>query len=129
MAATPLSAMRQKCLDCSDTVKMVAYCTLDGIHSNACPLWPYRFGVRPQSAAAKYGVALITPKLMPTCGTPIENLPNPAEYGKLMEIEAERMGLKRPKRRKLSTERQIEAADRLRRARLPKRGGSDEDKP
>ena len=42
---TPMKAIRQKCLDCSGwSVKEVAECPV-----KLCPLWPFRFGKKPES--------------------------------------------------------------------------------
>lgn len=44
---SPLKAIRLKCLDCSaDSAKEVQLCPIED-----CPLWPYRFGKRPGTAA------------------------------------------------------------------------------
>lgn len=40
-----VKAIRKKCLDCSTTSQEVRLCTID-----KCPLWPYRFGVTPDTA-------------------------------------------------------------------------------
>lgn len=51
---TPIKAIRAKCLDCSgDSPKKVKLC-----HIPECALYPYRFGVRPDTAAKKFGKAL-----------------------------------------------------------------------
>jgi len=45
-APVPLKAIRLKCLDCScGSVKEVRLCPVFD-----CPLWKYRFGVRPSTA-------------------------------------------------------------------------------
>jgi len=49
MTEYPLKAIRLKCLDCCGSSKAVRFCTLDGIHSTKCPLWPFRFGKRPST--------------------------------------------------------------------------------
>jgi hypothetical protein len=72
---SPLQVIRQKCLDCSGTTKTVKYCTCDGINSLKCPLWTYRFGIRPASAATKYGKQFVTPGELPDSNTNIEDLP------------------------------------------------------
>lgn len=77
---TPLASIRQSCLDCSETRKMVMWCPCDGVHSTWCPSWPYRFGMRPETARKKYGRRLLTPELMPDANIHIDDLPaNPAE--------------------------------------------------
>jgi len=51
---TPIKAIRAKCLDCCcGSAKAVKFCTCDGKRSTACPLWPYRLGMRPATAARK----------------------------------------------------------------------------
>ena len=60
-----LRAIRRHCLDCADgNAKYVLWCTQDGLHAGLCPLWPYRLGVRPATAYAKFP-ALLMPELMP----------------------------------------------------------------
>lgn len=53
-----VKAIRRKCLDCSTTAKEVRLCSI-----NKCPLWPYRFGVMPDTAiknlAKNYTVELL----------------------------------------------------------------------
>lgn len=70
---TPVVAIRQKCLDCSESFKSVKYCPSDGIHSKECPLWLYRFGSRPASAAKKYGKKFVTPADMPEANTSLDD--------------------------------------------------------
>ena len=70
----PLKAIRAKCLDCCcGSVKSVRYCPCDGTHSTWCPLWPYRFGMRPATAAAKYGRRFLAPELMPDSSVALED--------------------------------------------------------
>jgi hypothetical protein len=72
----PLKAIRKHCLDCcGDNSKAVMWCGNDGIHSTRCDLWPYRFGIRPESARQRYGVRLVTPGLMPDANTNLDDLP------------------------------------------------------
>ena len=47
----PLKAIRATCMECAGTAKAVAYCTCDGLNSTKCQLWPYRFGIRPETTA------------------------------------------------------------------------------
>ena len=43
---TPMKAIRAKCLDCSaGSTKEVERCLVE-----SCPLFPYRFGMRPETA-------------------------------------------------------------------------------
>ena len=74
---TPTKAIREKCLECcSGNRKYVGYCTLDGLNSQpACPLWPHRFGMRPKSAAKRYGPQFLDPKRMPGPNEPLDKLP------------------------------------------------------
>lgn len=47
--ATPMSAIRQKCLDCcAGSAKEVETCTV-----TTCPLWTRRFGVRRETAHSR----------------------------------------------------------------------------
>jgi hypothetical protein len=55
--------------------KAVAYCPCDGVDSSRCPLWPYRFGVRPETAAAKHGRQSVMPKEMPPSEVNLDELP------------------------------------------------------
>jgi hypothetical protein len=61
----PLKAIREHCLDCSQSYKDITWCPCDGIHSTWCSLWPYRFGIRPKTAKRRYGNQLLTPEEMP----------------------------------------------------------------
>jgi hypothetical protein len=73
---SPLRAIRRHCLDCAEgNAKYVLWCTQDGLHSSRCPLWPYRLGVRPATAHAKFP-ALVTPELMPPASANLEALPD-----------------------------------------------------
>ena len=81
----PLKAIRQNCLDCSETVKYITYCPCDGLHSTLCALWPFRFGKRPATVRKKWR-ALMTPDLMPDASVPVEDLPkNPADWCRKVE--------------------------------------------
>ena len=51
------------------------WCGNDGIHSTRCDLWPYRFGIRPESARQRYGARLVTPELMPDANANLDDLP------------------------------------------------------
>ena len=43
---TPMKAIRAKCLDCSGgSTKEAQHCLVE-----SCPLFPYRFGMRPETA-------------------------------------------------------------------------------
>jgi len=62
---TRAKAIRLKCLDCSGSTKNVKWCTLDGVNSTRCPLWPYRFGCGPEATARRYGQEFVTPGALP----------------------------------------------------------------
>ena len=64
---SPLRAIRLNCLDCCNgSSSVVKYCTNDGVNSTRCPVWPFRFGKRPKTAAQKYGDWLLDPRQMPS---------------------------------------------------------------
>jgi hypothetical protein len=69
-----IKAIRAKCLDCSQTRKAVMFCPCDGTHGTACPLWRYRFGVRPGTAARRYGRRFLIPEQMPAADAALESL-------------------------------------------------------
>ena len=71
----PLRSIRAKCLDCSGSAKGVMWCPCDGVHSTRCPLWPFRFGKRPETAKKRYGDQLLTPELMPNADVCLEDTP------------------------------------------------------
>jgi len=71
----PLKAIRAKCLACIGTHKGVRYCPGDGVHSTRCELWPFRFGIRPTTAAKKHGQQFVTPRDMPEADISVEDLP------------------------------------------------------
>ncbi|MHC4405914.1 MAG: hypothetical protein ACYTG0_40245 [Planctomycetota bacterium] len=89
---TPVKAIREYCLDCSATSKGVMWCSCDGKHSTWCPLWPYRFGMRPETARQKYGDQLLDPEQMPDANKPLEELPVSPSRGR----QAERRGKQDP---------------------------------
>jgi len=71
---SPTNAMRKKCLDCcGGDVKYIKFCTLDGVHGDACQLWPFRFGMTPAAAARKHGERFVTPEQMPGGDVPLED--------------------------------------------------------
>ncbi len=48
---TPLKAIRKHCLGCcGGRPKEVRYCPLTD-----CPIWPFRFGRKPDAAARRFG--------------------------------------------------------------------------
>jgi hypothetical protein len=72
----PFKAIRKHCLDCcGGNAKAVMWCGCDGVQATRCHLWPYRFGVRPESARQRYGERLVTPELMPDADTNLDDLP------------------------------------------------------
>ena len=69
----PLQAIRATCLDCCcGSVKYVRFCPCDGQHGSECPLWLYRFGMRPATAARKCGERFLDPAQMPDADVPLE---------------------------------------------------------
>ena len=69
-------AVRAKCIDCAGgSWKYVKYCPSDGLNSLACPLWPFRFGVRPETARKRYGPEFLDPATMPDGSTNLDDLP------------------------------------------------------
>jgi len=68
-------AVRKKCLDCAaGSQKYIRFCPSDGLHSRRCPLWPFRFGVRPETARKRYGANLLDPEAMPDASTNLDDL-------------------------------------------------------
>lgn len=77
---TQLKAIRAKCKECSGgSPKAVKYCPMDGVNSARCPLWPFRFGVGPRTAAKKYGREFLDPKAMPEPAIALESITQDAE--------------------------------------------------
>lgn len=70
-----LRLVRAKCLDCSESAKYVTWCPEDGIHSNRCELWPFRFGTTPDTIKRRYGPGLVTPSMMPSADVNLDDLP------------------------------------------------------
>ena len=70
MIKSPIKSIRDKCLDCSSgSTKTIKYCTV-----YTCPLWKYRFGMRPETAKNNYGKKYLKPELMPEADIPIDDL-------------------------------------------------------
>ena len=66
----PLVAVRKHCLDCSGgLIKYRKWCPCTD-----CPLWPYRFGMRPKTAKRRYGSEIMDPKRMPPASVCLDNL-------------------------------------------------------
>ncbi len=75
ITATPLQAIRRKCIDCSGGCKKyIRYCPCDGIHSSRCEHWPYRFGLRPETASKRHGEQFVTPEMMPESDVNLEDI-------------------------------------------------------
>ena len=78
---SPLRAIKQFCQKCSGGFKGAAWCTSTGLDGTLCPLWPFRFGYRPATAAAKFGSHVVDPGAMPTNEVSLDNLPaNPRKW-------------------------------------------------
>jgi hypothetical protein len=72
--ATPLAAIRSKCLDCCcGSYKTVRFCTADGINSTRCALWPFRLGRRPSTIARGPLAKFLDPKQMPDASVALED--------------------------------------------------------
>ena len=77
---TPIAAIRANCLECGGgSFKAVLWCPCDGVHSTRCHVWPFRFGSRPETVAARFGPALVTPGNMPGAEVCEDDLPNGME--------------------------------------------------
>jgi len=72
-ATSPLAAVRAKCLDCGGSFKAVKFCTLDGLNSTRCPLWPFRFGRRPATVRKGPLARFLDPAAMPDAGAALED--------------------------------------------------------
>ena len=70
-----IRAIRLNCLECAGNSKGVRYCTRDGIHSTRCELWPFRFGMWPETARKRCGRQYLDPKQMPETEEALEELP------------------------------------------------------
>ena len=71
---TQLKAIRAKCLVCSGTWKAVKWCTMDGVNSTRCELWPFRFGVSSKTARKHIGPQFLDPHAMPSAQSSLESL-------------------------------------------------------
>ena len=68
-------AVRAKCIDCAGrSRKCVRFCPSDGVNSPACPLWLFRFGIRPETARKRYGADFLDPTAMPDVSTNLDDL-------------------------------------------------------
>ena len=71
----PLNAIRKHCLDCAGlSSTYVKWCPCDGRHADRCELWPYRFGIRPETARKRYGDEFVDPERMPQAIVPLEEV-------------------------------------------------------
>jgi hypothetical protein len=69
-----LHAIRRKCADCTcSSRKNIKYCPCDGLHSTACPLWPFRFGRRPATIRRGPLARFLDPGRMPGADAPLES--------------------------------------------------------
>jgi hypothetical protein len=69
-------AVRAKCIDCAGgSRKYVKFCPGDGLHALRCALWPFRFGLRPETARKRYGADLLDPQAMPDASVNLDDLP------------------------------------------------------
>ena len=48
---TPMKAIRDKCIECSGTWKVISLCDIIG-----CPLWAYRMGTKPRESAMQVAI-------------------------------------------------------------------------
>jgi hypothetical protein len=113
---SPMKAIRATCLDCcGGSPKSVTWCTLDGLHSTRCGLWPFRFGMRPETFAERFGPALVTPSMMPPANVNEDSLPLGLEEA--AKYLADLNGTTVPARKPLTAV-QAAGAERLRQARL-----------
>ena len=75
MERHPLKAIRAYCIDCSGgSSKYIKWCTCDGLHSTYCPLWPFRFGMLPDTALKRHGEQLLDPHQMPDADIDLDDL-------------------------------------------------------
>jgi len=106
-------AVRRHCLDCSaGSPKYVTWCPCDGVHSTSCDLWPFRFGLRPETAKRRYGAQLLTPELMPPADVNLDELPT--HPPRIREAEPEAPGDKPGRGKDLAPEQRQAVAQRLR---------------
>ena len=73
-ARSPLVAIRAKCTDCScGSARAIRFCTMDGVNSTWCDLWPFRFGLRPATARRRYGPQFVTPGVLPDASVNLDD--------------------------------------------------------
>jgi hypothetical protein len=107
-----LRHVRRHCLECSgDNRKCAIWCPCDGLHSTRCELWPFRFGVQPDTFRQRYGDRLLTPENMPPATVNLDDLPGTVEEAATGEIAIEgyhqpAVRIQRPKRQLTSEQRQ-----------------------
>ncbi len=81
VAKSPLRAIKRHCQECSGGFKGTIWCTCHGEDGTECPLWPFRTGLRPATAAAKFGSHVVDPAAMPTNEVCLDDLPaNPRKW-------------------------------------------------
>jgi len=75
----PLKAIRAHCLDCAaGNTANVRFCPCHGTgEASKCALWPFRFGVKPNSASLRKRLGedadyLLSPDRMPPADLPLE---------------------------------------------------------
>jgi len=75
-ALSIFKAVRANCIDCAGgSRKYIRYCPSDGLHALRCTLWPFRFGLRPETARKRYGADLLDPQAMPDATVNLDDLP------------------------------------------------------
>jgi len=75
LGASISKAVRLNCLDCAaGNRKHIKFCPADGLHARRCPLWLFRFGVRPETARKRYGADFLDPKAMPDADANLDDL-------------------------------------------------------
>jgi len=73
--ASIFKAVRLNCLDCAaGNRKYIKFCPADGLHARRCPLWAFRFGLRPETARKRYGADFLDPKAMPDANVNLDDL-------------------------------------------------------
>ena len=77
MATSVYKAARASCHDCAgESAKYVKWCSCDGVHGSYCPMWPFRFGIRPETARQRFGERLLDPYKMPPADVDLDELHN-----------------------------------------------------
>ena len=119
--------IRRHCLECAGgSPKYVLWYPNDGAHSTRCGLWPFRFGVRPETFRQRYGPRLLAPETMPPATVNLDDLPPTVGQAATAEITVD--GYHQPAviveprkpRRNLTPDQRAAAVERLKRAREAK---------